>query len=113
MCREGDRDRRVDARQFLDDDRVRDRIRARAAVFLGNRHAHEAELGELRDEVVREALLAVEVGRDGGDATLREVAHCLAEELLLLGEVEVQAAMRDASSAISRTPKPLPPACHR
>ena len=104
MRRDRDRDRRVDPRQLLDDDRVRDRVGAGAAVLLGDRHPHQAELGELRDELVGEALLAVELGRDGRDALARELAHGLADELLLLGEVEVQAARRDASSAMSRTP---------
>ena len=89
------------------------RVGAGAAVLLGDRHPHQAELGELRDELVGESLLTVELGGDGRDALARELAHRVADELLLLGEVEVQAASFVASSAISLTPKPLPPGCHR
>ena len=46
--RDGDRHRRVDARQLLDRDRVRDGVGAGAAVLLGDRDAHQPELGELR-----------------------------------------------------------------
>ncbi len=94
----------VDAGQLLDRDRVRERVGAGAAVLLGDRHPHQAEAGQLLDEVVREALLTVELCRDGGDAVAREPAHGVANELLLLGELEVQADRRDASSAMRRTP---------
>ena len=40
-----------------------------------DRHAHEPELRELADEVVREAALAVQLLRDRRDSLLREVAH--------------------------------------
>ena len=111
MRRERDRDRGVDARQLLDDDCVRDRVRARAAVLLGDRHPHQPELGELRDEVVGEALLAVELGRDRSDAVARELAHGLANELLLLGEVEVQAASaRRARRSVARRSRCRPAA---
>jgi hypothetical protein len=58
------------ARQLLDRDRVRERVGARAAVLLGDRHAHQPELGQLRDELVREAVLAVELGGDRRDLLL-------------------------------------------
>ena len=70
----------------------------------GNRHAHEPERRQLRNEVVGETLLAVELRRDRRDSIAREFAHGLADELLLLGEVEVQAASCVPSSAISLTP---------
>ena len=44
---ERDRDRRVDARELLDRDGVGERVRARAAVVLGERDPHPAELAEL------------------------------------------------------------------
>ena len=102
--RDRDRDRRVDSRQLLDRDRVRDRVGAAAAVLLGNRHAHQPELGQLGDEVVGEAVLAVELLGDRGDLLLGEVADRAPDELLLLREVEVHAASRLASSTIRRTP---------
>ena len=101
--RDGDRDGRVDARQLLDRDRVRDGVGAGAAVLLGDRDAHQPELGELRDELVREALLAVELLGDRRDARLGEVAHRAPEQLLLVGQLVVHASARP-SSAISRTP---------
>ncbi len=58
----------------------------------------------LGDELVREALLAVELLGERRDAFLRELAHGVADQLVLLGEVEVHAVRREASSAISRTP---------
>ena len=100
---DGDRDRRVDARQLLDRDRVRDGVAARAAVLLGDRQAHEPELGELRDELVREARLAVELLGDRRHARLREVADGAPDQLLLVGQPEVHERILP-SSAMSRTP---------
>ena len=90
----GDRDRdgRVDPRQLLDRDRVRDGVAAGAAVLLGDRKPHEAELGQLGDEVVREAALEVELRGDRCHALSRERSHGVADELLLGREVEVHAA---------------------
>ncbi len=91
MRRDGDRDRRVDACQLLDRDRVGERVGAAAAVGLRDRHAHQAELGHFGDELVRKALLAVELLRDRRDALDREPAHRLAEERVLVVEIEVEA----------------------
>jgi hypothetical protein len=90
--RGGDRDRRVDPRQLLDRDGVGDGVRSAAAVLLGDRHAHQAELGELRDQVVGKTRLAVELLGHWCDALLREVAHGLPDELVLRVELEVHAA---------------------
>ena len=51
-------------------------------------------------------MLAIELGRDGRDPRLGELAHGVSDELLLLREVEIQAvaASLSASSQISRTP---------
>ena len=108
MRRHRDRDGRVDARKLLDRDRVRDRVGAGAAVLLGNRDSHQSELGEGGDELVREALLAVELLRDGRNARLRELAHCAAQQLLLVAQLVVHAKLA-ASSTINRTPYPVPP----
>ena len=51
--------------------------------------AHQAQLAELGDDLVRETRLAVELLGDGRDLLARELAHRVADELLLLGEVEV------------------------
>ena len=50
-----DRDRGVDARQLLDRERVGERVGAAAAVLLGERDAHQAQLAELAHDLVREA----------------------------------------------------------
>ena len=54
-----------------------------AAVLLGNRDAHQAQLGHLGDEVVGEAVLAVELLGDRRDLLQREGAHRVADELVL------------------------------
>ena len=58
---------------------------------------------ELRDELVRETGLAVELLRDGRDLRLRELADGAADQLLLVAELEVKASGLP-SSAMSRTP---------
>ena len=108
--RDRDRDRRVDPRQLLDRDRVRHRVAARAAVRLRHGNPHQPEPGQLGDELVREAVLAVELLGDRRDPLDREVAHGLPDQLLLVGEVEVHVeASRVASSrqephAVARSP---------
>ena len=80
---DGDRDGRVDARQLFDRDRVRHGVGAGAAVLLRDRDAHQPELGQLLHELVREALLAVELLGDRRNLRLAEVAHRAAQQLLL------------------------------
>ena len=110
MCGHRDRNGRIDTRQLLDADRVRQRVGPGAAVLLGDRHAHQPELGELADDLVRETLLTVELLGDGRDPLDRELANRLAEQLVLGLEVEVHGeASACASSTISRTPYPVPP----
>src|SRR4030095_11517565 len=105
--RERDRHRRVDARQLLDGDRVGERVGPGAAVLLRERHSHEPELGELRDQLVGEAVVAVERGGDRSYPLRRELADGRADELVLGREVEVHSAeRREASSTINRTPYP-------
>ena len=103
---DGDGDRGVDSRQLFDRDRVGKRVGSGPAVLLRDRHAHQAEVRELGDEVVGEAVLSVELFGDGCDPGLGELAHGVAHELLLGREVEVQAdaTSRSASSQIRRTP---------
>ena len=90
----GDRDRDggVDPRQLLDRDRIRDGVRARALVLLGDRHPHQAELGKLAHQVVRKPLLAVELLRHRGHALERELPDGVADEKVGSLEVEVHAA---------------------
>ena len=56
MHRDGDAHARVGARELLEHEDVREKVRARAAVFLRDADAHEPELGELRDQLVREPM---------------------------------------------------------
>ena len=92
MRRHRDRDGRVDARQLLDRDRVGDGVAARAAVLLRDREAHEPELGELRDELVRKPSLLVQLGGDRRDPLARERSNRVADQLLLGCGIEVHAA---------------------
>ena len=113
--RDGDRDGGVDPRQLLDRDRVGERVAAGAAVLLRDRDAHEPELGHALDDLVREAVLGVELLGDRGDLRLGELAHGAPEQLVLVGQVVAQAVAHGvereaASSATRRTPKPVAPA---
>src|SRR5689334_15290721 len=94
MRRDRDRDGRVDARQLLDCDRVRERVGAAAAVLLGDGHPHQPELGQLGDELVRKALRPVELLRDRRHALERELPDGVAQELVLRLQVEVHAVGR-------------------
>ena len=110
-----DRDRRVDARQLLDRDRVREGVGAAAAVVLRDRHAHQPELGHLGDELVREPLLAVELLRDRRDLLECELPDRVAHQLVFALDVEVHAGAlssarirgrwyRGARGAVSKPP---------
>ena len=48
-------------------------------------------VAELSDELVREALLAVQLLGDGRDLVGREVAHGALDQAVVVGEVEVHA----------------------
>ena len=72
---DGDADARVRARELLEDEDVGDEVRARAAVLLRDAHAHEAELRELREQLVGEAMLAIPLGRVRGDLAFGELAR--------------------------------------
>ena len=71
--------------------------------------------GQLLDELVGKAMLAVELLRDGRHPLLRELADGAPDELVLFRELEVHlpAASRSASATIRRTPQPVPPTCDR
>ena len=101
---DGDRDGRLDPCELFDGDRVRERVGARAAVLLGDRHPHQPEVCEPVDEVIREPLLAIELLCDGRDLLGCKRTDRLPDELVLVAEVEVQRESACASSTISRTP---------
>ena len=89
-----DRDGGVHARELLDGDRVGERVAAGAADLLGERDPHQPELAELRDDLVRERLRAVELLRDRRDLALGEVADGAADQLVVGREVEVHPAIK-------------------
>ena len=65
----------VGARDLLQHQDVREEVRAGAAVFLRNAGAHQAELGELSEQVLRKVMLAVPLGGVRLDLGLRELAR--------------------------------------
>lgn len=77
MRTQRDRHRGVDPGKLLDGDRVGQRISSGASQVLGIRDAHQIELTETLDDLVRKALGAVEMLGDGGDLALGEVADRL------------------------------------
>ena len=87
------RDRHADtgirARELLEHENVGEEVRARSAVLLGHADAQKPELGELRDQLVREAVLAVPVGGIRRDLRLGELARERANRLLVGAQLEV------------------------
>ena len=84
MRRNSDRQRRVASRQLLDGNRVRDRVGARPAVLLRNRHPHQPELAELGHELIREPLLAVELLCDRSHLLERKLPDRVPEQELAI-----------------------------
>ena len=78
-----DRDRGVHARELLDGERVGERVAAAAAVLLREGDPHQVERAELRDDLVRERLRAVELLGDGRDLALGEFAHGAPDQLVV------------------------------
>jgi len=62
---------------------VRDEVRAGAAVLLRHARPHQPQLGELREDLTREAVLPIPVGRVRLDLAPREIA-CERLDLFLL-----------------------------
>ena len=81
---ERDRHRRVDARDLLDRDAVREVVGAAAAVLLGERQPEQTELAHRAHGVDGKHVVAVPGRGVRRDLALGEVAHDGAE-LLLLG----------------------------
>ncbi len=102
----GDRNGRVDPGQLLDRDRVREGVAAGAAPYSsGIGMPISPSSASSADDLVGEAVLAIELLGDRCDALDRELADRLPNQLVLVGEVEVhRAARRVASSTMSRTP---------
>jgi hypothetical protein len=80
---------RVGAADLLDDQRVGAVVQAAAAVLLGDDRPEVAHVAELLDQVQVEALVAVVVAGDGDDLAVGELARSLADQPLLVGQLEV------------------------
>ena len=89
----GESDRRVVARQPLDDEHLRESVRAAAAEFFRKRDAEKAELAKLLDDVPREGFLLVPLGRMRLDFALGEVGQRFADAPLLFGQIEVHVSL--------------------
>ena len=87
----GDRDpdSRVAARELLEDEHVGEEVGPGPAVLLRETDTHQTELGELREDVAREVVLAVPLGRVRLDLGADEVARERLDLLLLGGELEI------------------------
>src|SRR6185295_10911771 len=59
---------------------------------LRERDPHQAQAAQPLDELIREALLAIEIRRQRGNLLTREVPHRVAQEPLLVTQLEVQGA---------------------
>jgi 3-hydroxybutyryl-CoA dehydrogenase len=60
-----------------------------AAILLGEVNAHHAQLGHLLDGLHGEALFLIDLGGQGLDLVLREIAVHLANEQLFLRQMEI------------------------
>ena len=81
----------VTAPDLLHDQPVADVVEAAPAVLLGHRRAEVAHLGDALHELEVETLRAVVVAGARDDLAVREIARGLADQPLLVGEVEVHA----------------------
>src|SRR5690606_297137 len=76
----------VAALQFLADQAVADRVEAGATVFLGKRGTEQAQRGDLRHQLLREAALVEAVADDRQHPLVGEPGHRLLHGALLLAE---------------------------
>jgi hypothetical protein len=84
-----DADSRIRPRELLEDEDVGEKVRAGSPVLLGDADAHEPEVGELRQQLVGEAVLAVPFRRLWGDLALGNLARKHLDRPLLGRELEV------------------------
>ena len=89
MRAQRDRDRRVHPRELLDGQCVGERVAAATAVLLRERDAHQVQLAELRDDLIRERLRAVELLGHRRDLALGEFPDRAPDQLMVGGKVEV------------------------
>ena len=87
--RDGQRDRGIDARQFLDADAVLHRGHARAAVGLGDLDAHQPEFGQPRQQFQREVLRLVPFHDVRADLRLGELPDRPPKQFVLVARSKV------------------------
>ncbi len=80
---------RIDARELFDADAVVDGAHAGAAVGLGELDAHQAEVGQLRQQFLGKVLRFVPLHDVGPNFGFGEFANALAKERLLVGQREI------------------------
>jgi hypothetical protein len=85
----GHADARVRARELFQHEDVGEEVRARTAVVLGYAGSHQAQFGELAEELLREMVLTVPLGRVRLDLGLRELARERLDLLLVGAQLEV------------------------
>jgi hypothetical protein len=91
LHRHRDRRRRAGARDLLQRDRVRQGVHPGAAPAFGDHRAKQSELAELREDLRRELVAAVDLGRARQDLARRQVARGVLNQLLLGRQIEVHA----------------------
>ena len=68
-------DRRVDGRDLLERDEIRQRVESEPVVLLGDHHPEEPELAELADQRWLEVRVAVPLGGVRRDLRVGEIAR--------------------------------------
>ena len=86
----GQADRGRRARHFFHRDAVLEIAEARAAIFLLDRDAVQAERSYFGPEVARKLVAAVDFGRARRDLVLRERMHGFAYRIRGVAEIEVE-----------------------
>ena len=89
MRSDGDADRGIDARQLFDSNRVKQRVATRATDRLWERNPHQTKRRHLLDDLVREAMLAIDFLCDRPDLRLGKVAHHGAKVLTFNRQIEI------------------------
>src|SRR5262249_23171095 len=88
--RDGECEGAVRSRAFLDDERIRERVHAGAAVLLGDPDAEKAELREPRDDFFGKTFGFVPSERARGDLALAKISDRACEESVRLGALDLK-----------------------
>ena len=106
---DGHADAGVGARELLEHEHVGEEVRARAAVLLGHADAHQPELAQLAEQLAREVVVAVPLGRVRRDPLVGEAPREVADLALVVGEL-VRAHRRRTAPARAPSPAAQPTA---